>query len=366
MLLITTILNAGAISWGEENILEKKDLIPVKDAQAENYLVNGSMEEGFYWKYPNHFVANGWKRWWIDGTVLPEYDDTRKTRPHFDGSHAQTYFKWGNAYEAGIYQVVSGLMPCMSYRLTMWSRNHSLEGALPHARIGLDPEGRELTPDGAVKTGLPATAVWSPEQTSLFVWEELTVEAEPTQDRLTVILYAAPRPGDSRTHYYDTFWDAGRLVAAPFPNDRLPEPDSWGTSGFVSNVDIQMGAGNLVIEWDTLEPAPTQIWYDVIAPTTPITPGGTLLISSTIYLPSVMSQLLRPPDREYNFATPLDTSPVTHHRATISSLEEGERVSFIILSRRRTGTACTTEVYGQITTASVPPLVDVYLPLVAK
>ena len=363
-LLITVVLNAGEISWGEEKIPEKEGLIPIKDEQAENLLVNGSMEGGFYWKYPNHYIAYGWKRWWIHGTVLPEYDDTRIWRPHFDGNHAQTYFKWGSAYVAGIYQVVSGLTPCTPYQLTMWSRNHSLEGALPHARIGLVPEGRDFTPDGAVKTGLPPTTVWSREQTSLSTWEELSVEAEPTGDRLTVILYAAPKPSDNRTHYFDTFWDAGRLVTVPFPNNRLPEPNLWEPSGFITNVDSQMGAGNLVIEWDTLEPASTQVWYDVIAPTVPITPGGTLLLSSTVYLPSVMSQ--RPPDREYAFATPLDTSPTTHHRVTISSLKEGERVRFIVLSRRPIDIACTTEAYEPITTGSMSPLLYVYLPLVTK
>jgi hypothetical protein len=138
----------------------------------------------------------------------------------------------------------------------------------------------------------------------------------------------------------------------------------WEPSGFITNVNAQMGAGNLVVEWDTLEPASTQVWYDVITPTVPITPSGTLMLSSIIYLPMVISQ--RPPDREYDFATPLDTSLTTHHRVNIPFLEEGEIVKFVALSRRQTGAACRTEMYGPITTASVPPLLYAYLPLVTQ
>lgn len=363
-LLAFAVLGKGETSWGANEPPLKGAPIPTQKTQATNLLVNGSMEEGFYWKYPNHYVAKGWNRWWIHGTVLPEYDDTRTWRPHFDGNHAQTYFKWGNAYTAGIYQVVSGLTPCTPYQLAAWSRNHSLEGALPHARIGLDPEGRDFAPDGAAKTGLPPATVWSREQTVLSTWEELSVEAEPVGDRLTAILYAAPRPSDNRTYYYDTFWDAGRLTAVPFPNDRLPEPTVWKPSGFITNVVTQVGAGIVVVEWDTLEPASTQVWYDIITPTVPITPGGTLLISHTIYLPLVMFQ--PPPDHEYDLATPLDTSPTIHHRAVISSLKEGEKARFVILSRRRIDTACTTEMYGAITSPSMPPLLYVYLPLATK
>jgi hypothetical protein len=364
VLIAFAVLGTGETSWGADEPPLKGAPIPTQKTQATNLLVNGSMEEGFYWKYPNHYVANGWKRWWIHGTVLPEYDDTRTYRPHFDGKHAQAYFKWGDTYTAGIYQVVSGLTPCTPYQLAVWSRNHSLEGALPHARIGLDPEGQDFAPNGAVKTGLPPATVWSWEQTSLFTWEELSVETEPVGDRLTAILYAAPRPGDNRTHYYDTLWDAASLTAASFPNNRLPEPALWEPSGFITNVVTRVGAGILVVEWDTLEPASTQVWYDIITPTVPITPTGTLLISCTVYLPVVISQPSI--DREYDFATPLDTSPTTHHRAVVSPLKAGEKAKFVILSRRRIDTACTTEMYGAITSPGMPPLLYVYLPLTTK
>ncbi len=319
---------------------------PLVTQPSANLLVNGNMEElPFYWRYPNHFIAGGWIRWWIHGTVLPEYDDVRPSRPwRYDGDHAQVYFKWGNGYTAGIYQVVSGLTPCTPYRLTMWARNHSLESALPHARIGLDPQGTQLTPDDsdcAVKAGLPPLTVWSQEQTALFTWEQLSVEAEPLGDRLTAILYASPwRPNDGLTYYFDTFWDAGSLTAVSFPNDRLPAPTSWTPSGFIYNVVTTTVSGGVTVAWDTLEPASTQVWYNVITPTAPITPTGMF----TVYLPLVSKFA-----GQYAFATPLDTNRTTHHQATISGLEPGVRVEFVLLSRRPQANACTTEVYGPLT-----------------
>jgi hypothetical protein len=345
-LLATVILNVGEISWGGEKIPEKEGWIPTKDEQAENLLVNGSMEEGFYWKYPNHYVANGWKRWW-KGKVIPEYDDVREWRPwKYDGTHAQVYF-WTYPYTAGIYQRVA-VQPCTLYQFSMYGRNHSSSEIDHHARIGIDQYGREY---GLYMSSLPVDIAWSPEQTFFRTWGLHTVTAESFSDTITAITYVSPEPNNAP---YDTFWDAAKLTAVPFPNDRLPEPTVWEPSGFITNVVTQESAGAVVIEWDTLEPASTQVWYDIITPTVPITPGGTLLISHTVYLPVIRFQ--RPPDHVYDFATPLDISPTTHHRTVISSLKEGEKVRFVILSRRQIDTACRTEMYGPITFPSTPSL----------
>ena len=126
------------------------------EALSDNLLVNGNFDElTFYWAYPNHFIAGGWERWWLHGTIIPEYDDVNKPggvrqNIYVDGTHAQVYFKWGVSYTAGIFQVINGLTPCRPYELTMSTRTHSLEGTHPHARSGLDPGGAQLTADGAV------------------------------------------------------------------------------------------------------------------------------------------------------------------------------------------------------------------------
>jgi len=340
--------------------------LPAPPAETQsftpNLLVNGNFDQlPFYWRVPNHFIAGGWVRWWIHGTILPEFDDAR-SRPWYDGGHAQVYFKWGATYEAGIYQVVTGLSPCTPYRFTMWARNHSLDGVLPHARIGLDPQGTQLTPnddDCAVKTGLPPQTVWSREQTALFTWEELSVEAEPLGNRLTAILYAHPEsPPYGGPYYYDTIWDAGQLITSTYPGGRLPAPTSWTPSGFITNIVTSTVLNTLVIEWDTLAPASTQVWYEILPPPSPpISPTGAF----TVYLPLVM----RAPT--FTYATLLDVTPVTPHRAVISGLQDGQTVRFVALSRRLLDGSCVTEVSAPIeVTVHVPPLVHVYLPMVMR
>jgi len=328
-----------------------------------NLLKNGGMEPPYYWAYPNHFVAHDWIRWWIHLTILPEYDLTRIQRPHLEGEQAQVYFKWGATYTAGLYQVVTGLTPCTPYRFTMWARNHSLPGVKPHARIGLDPQGTQLTdgPNEGAVLALPSSTLWSSEQMALGVWEELAVEAEPVGDRLTAILYAAPeyRP-EGGMHYFDTFWDAGTLSSTVYPDNRLPIPQSSVPSGFITNVITSTVLDSLIIEWDTPEPASTQVWYKFITATVPVTPTGPF----TVYLPLVIQQ--GPPN--YPLATAVDTTPVAHHRVVIRGLREDDRIEFIALSRRPLTNTCTTEVSApfQATMGPIPPILRVYLPLVMK
>ena len=318
------------------------------NADPVNLLVNGNMDElSFYWEYPNHYVAGGWNRWWIDGTVLPEYDDTRTARPHYDGAHAQVYFKWygwNQAYIAGIYQVVENVTPCQPYRLTMMARNHTLDDVLPRARIGLDPIGTQLTsgPSSGAVAGLPGATVWSAEQTNLFVWEELATTAEPVGNKITAILYAAPKvpPDTSRAFYTDTFWDGGKLVASEFPNGLLPAPQQWNNNNFISNLTYRTEGTSLVVEWDTTTPASTQVWYRFITDTSPISPSITTY-TYTVYFPLISKSIrpLLPTDLH----TTLDTTPVTHHQAGIPNLQNGDRISFGVLSRRPSGTTCVTE-----------------------
>lgn len=362
--------SASSLLAGRQAALASLPSPPIEALQQDpGLLVNGNFDQiPFYWRVPNHFIAGGWARWWMQGSVIPEFDDVRAWRPwRYDGDHAQIYFKWGATYEAGIYQVVDGLTPCTPYRLTMWARNHSSRNILPHARIGLDPQGTPLTTrapigpndeDSVVRTGMPPLTVWSREQTELFTWEELSVEAEPLGDRMTVILYAHPDSPGGGDYYVDTFWDAGRLITSTFPGGRLPEPTSWMPSGFITNVVTVSVLDSLIIEWDTPSPASTQVWYDVYSPVSPTVP---VTFPHTVYLPLV----LRSPSPQY--ATPLDLTPVTHHRAVISGLEDGQVVRFYLLSRRPLADACVTEVYGPVeVTVSVPPIVRTYLPLILR
>jgi len=312
-----------------------------------NLLVNGNFDElPFHGPlYPNHFVPEGWERWWIHGSVLPEYDDVNKKGGvrkdiYVDGGHALVYFKWGPSYTAGVFQVVNGLTACRPYQLTMYARNHSLPGALPHARIGLDPLGQSLTSDGAVHDPTPLNrTIWSREQTDLFVWEELSVTAEPLGDSLTAILYASPQPGSDNVHYYDTFWDAGALRPAPYANDRLPAPGQ-ATNGFINNVTAVVTATQVTLNWNLNGPGMTQVWYNLM--TTPIPITDTASLPYTTYFPLIANFPLN-----FAHATPVDYGATSLTRsATITNFTSGQIINYIVLARRLEGNTCITEFAG--------------------
>ncbi len=316
---------------------------------SENLLLNGSFDDlRFEWFYPNHFVAGGWERWWIHGSVLPEFDDVAKpggAREHIyiDGGHAQVYFKWGDTYTAGIYQVINGLTPCRPYRLTMHGRTHSVEDAQPGSRIGLDPLGERLTlsaDDSAVHDSTPLhRTVWSREQTELFKWEELEVTAEPLGDRLTAILYASPRPSSRPVdHYYDTFWDAGALRPATYESGRLPAP-TQATTGFIDNVQAAADGNEVAISWDLGGPGASQVWYTLITPTTA---APTIPMTHTIYMPLTNRFSLT-----FDQETALDFATTEgEHTVTVTDLQSGQIVNYIVLARRLSGGACITEYAG--------------------
>ena len=333
---------AGAVLFvtlalGKVNAIRGLDAVlpggePFRDRQGQenDLLVNGDMEElPFYWEPPNHWIAGNWTRWWM-GSVIPEYDDVRDWRPYrYDGDHAQIYFwYWPTAYTAGIYQRVA-VQPCTFYQFSMYGRNHSDPGVDHHARIGIDPLGR-IVDDPSI-TYFPPEFVWSPEQTFLHTWGLHTVTAESRSDHVTVITYVSP----DRDHPpYDTFWDAGTLVQVTPPDGRIPGPSDWTPDGFITNVISYTSSGQLTIEWDTTEPASTQVWYSVRTPTEPTTP--TVTLTHTTYLPLIARWKL--PD----FYTPADQSGGTHHQVTIQGLEAGQIVDFVILARRLVEYSCLT------------------------
>ncbi|MBN1249748.1 MAG: hypothetical protein JXC32_18945 [Anaerolineae bacterium] len=304
---------------------------------ASGYLLNGGMEGDYYWKYPNHYVAPSWLRWWIRNTWIPEYTYELPSPEHLiEGERAQRYHSWGAQYTAGLYQVVD-VTPCVVYQLSMYARQDSKTGALAHTRLGLDPTGTQLTPNADVGDiiGLPAQTVWSAEQTQLSTWERLSVTAEAAGSRVTAILYAAPDPGVApQPLFYSTYWDDGSLVQVPFPNNQLPDPTSPSPSGFIKNVSTTFSDGRLTIEWDTDTPASSQVLYDVTR--APIT--STVELSHTMYFPLIAAT------RQY----PLDLTPVLHHALSIPGIQVGDVVDFTALSRRPTGTACTTETSGAL------------------
>ena len=326
------------ISWlliligGGFLFLRQQEPTQANETSSDNLLINSGFEDGaFQHFYPNHYVAANWNRWWIHGTPAPEFTDAGHGREPYAGSHAQIYHSW-SAYTAGIFQQINGLTPCRPYELTMYAKTNSPGSTTPHTRIGLDPTGTVLTDDGAVKNGLPAGTIWSAEQTALYAWEELAVQTEPVGESLTAILYSAPR--SSQYIPYDTFWDDGHLIPLAYTSGRLPEPSAEGT-GFINITQIITGNNSVTISWQTNAGASTQVWYNVIPPTTPVSP--TTPLTQTLYFP-----LIATGERGYAYNSDIDHTQTTTHQVIIAALQPGDEVRFIILARHFAA-ACLTE-----------------------
>lgn len=345
------VRGAGSYPWEEKHL-------QTQQAQSDNLLVNGSMEEGFYWKYPNHFVANGWERWWI-GNVIPEYDDVRPWRPYrYDGNHAQIYYWiWPQAYTAGIFQQVA-VQPCTFYQFDIYGRNTSYPSTDHHARIGIDPLGREY---GLSMPPFPDDVVWSPEQTFFNTWGQHIVATEAYSDHVTAITYVSPDPDYAP---YETFWDAGELIEVQPPGGLLPAPDQLDSDGFITNVITSTSLDYLVVEWDTPDMASTQVWYSPLDTTT-IT-STSPYTESVLYLPLVLNNYGAIP--AFQYFTPADQTPLTHHKVRLGPFSAGDqKLQFVALSRRMDGAECRTSASELMeTTFHIGTVYYLYLPLLER
>ncbi len=331
--------------------------VPVAQADNGNSLINGDFEEedpethGFRWYPPNHYLALHWYRWWVNSwpsqPLIPEYDDTRPENrwPPVSGVHAQVYFKWGSNYLAGIYQVVENLTPCVPYEFSMYANSRGNTGTEPHARIGLDPQGTQITLDHVhndlIGGQMPPLMAWSAEQTALFVWERLVTATEPLGTKLTAITFSNPIYTGAQTPWYDTWWDNGLLQQLSFPDGRLPEPTSWNST-YISSVSHVINGDVLDISWNTTGPASTQVWYRIMRQSAPVTPTASM--TNTAFLPLLISS-------EPWQATPLNATPTTVHGVSISGIEmlqSGDQIIVRVLSRRPGLDACVTEGFGNL------------------
>ncbi len=331
---------------------------PPRQAQSSNLLANGSMEESFYWEPPNHWVARHWNRWWMKSSPIPEYDDVRDWRPYrYDGEHAQIYYwSWPQAYTAGIFQQVA-VQPCTFYQFDMYGRNTSWPNTNHHARIGLDPLGREYD---IYMSAFPDDVVWSAEQTFYRAWGQHIVATEAYSDHITAITYVSP---DYDAAPYETFWDAGTLTETAPPDGRLPAPEAMESDGFITNVITSASLDFLVIEWDTPAPASTQLWYSIWD--NPHVTSTVAYTDSVIYFPVVFNNYGAEPD--FQHATLADQTPITHHWVKIGPFEDRQTVQFIALSRRLDGSECRTSSSDVMeTTLHIGPIFRLYLPLVVR
>jgi hypothetical protein len=337
-----------------------------------NLLVNGDFDQlGFYWRPPNHFVADTWFEWWGDYNAIPEfidgghpyhnqcYPNLPNTLCHDSNTginnSSQGLIKYGGLpFIAGIYKPVENVVPCTLYTFEIWNRNDA-DSSIYHPKIAIDPTGWIITrpgnsppyncpPDGISNCpdpyigndhGFPNTIIWSAQLSQpAYIWGKASLTVEAVNSTISVWTYTAPNADQvAKT----TYWDYGSVVQTPFPGDKLPQPVTWSSTGFISSVNTSYSGSDLIISWNTSAPASSQVWYYVIPANSAISP--TIEVSNTVYFPLVQNYMN---PGKFPFYTPVQSTPTTHHQAVINGLNNGDVLTFVPLSRYLVNTMCQT------------------------
>jgi hypothetical protein len=343
------------------------------EGTPNNMLTNGDMDQqSFYWRYPNHWLAGSWFEWFSTKMLIPEFNDGYERGFYHTYPSSQRLQLWGARYAGGLMQSPN-VTPCTYYQFQAYGQSRPGAQDPPPAdvasrmKVGIEPYGWRAGQnihdyDPALEPQqFPGTVAWSPEATHNFVFTPYSVTTEALSNTVTVIMFSNPEIDLERKLYWnDTVWDTASLVEVPPPSGTildgpsLPEPD-----GLISNVSVVALPRAAIVEWDTPVPASTQVVYRIVEPPQPIT-GTTLLIYS-VYLPLVMSSQFN-----LDLYSPLDSTPVLHHSATLVGLLSEYDIELAALSRRLDGQTCVTSASGITRTASLTESQAIYLPAVLR
>ena len=174
--------------------------------------------------YKNVFVAPYWMPFWNTDYVTttgenaqPEYNYTDRDYRVHSGQVAQQYGRsaWGN-FEAGIYQVITGVNVSDTLRFTIWGMGWSANGSDDrysdvreglNFRVGIDPYGGE--------SYTSTNIVWSEFYDPYDEWHLFAITATARYTRVSVWAYAHPAAYWAR--YNQVFWDDADLTVVEQP-----------------------------------------------------------------------------------------------------------------------------------------------------
>ncbi|MEA3345334.1 MAG: SdrD B-like domain-containing protein [Chloroflexota bacterium] len=236
--------------------------------QGGNWLQNGNFEGGFSQREAGEVVvANGWERWWQEGTE-EQQDDGYLRRPEYkpDSSRAggtqQKFFTNYATHNGGIYQRVSvprGSKLTLTARAYVWSSeerddyNRSDTPGNYAVMVGIDPTGGT--------NALAGTVVWSPGRMEYDHWMDLRVEATAQADAVTVFLRGTV---EYRSKHNNSYWDDAVLTAVePTPTRRPPTATPKPTATPTNTPT------------PTITPTPTDTPTPTVTPTPTSTPTPT-------------------------------------------------------------------------------------------
>lgn len=207
-------------------------------AQQQNLLQNPGFEQPF-----SNGVAAGWQTWHRDdGNKADGCESGYHFRPKWnvetggglvnEGLSSQYIGNNWDTWSGGVYQTVDAV-PGQTYRFTFFGRGRGSNEEAPepsefglnfNMRAGIDPNGSGNWADGDV--------VWSGTASPHDQWQQFTVEATATGDRLTVFTYAdwGVVGANQCRQYQDTWYDNASLVAAGAPPTNTPPPAPQATA----------------------------------------------------------------------------------------------------------------------------------------
>jgi hypothetical protein len=281
-------------------------------------------------------LTQDWRLWFLDGTDIVDCDpDTNYSHSGVESVKMRS-FSWSsvNRQVAGLYQVITDIQPCRSYKFQMYgySRQKESDDWLADFKVGIEPTGWH--PDSANDPAVhswPSTMVWGTshtEYTSDFGLLEVTAEALDTE--IAVFLYADARGGNS----HKIHWDTGSFESVASSDNLLDDPDSRvvNESGITSGPTYTAGPEAVTVHWSTSADASNQVYYRRVSGT-PSPPIGTLL-THVIYLPLV--------NRSQGpwLWTDVDDTSGTSHSILIMDLEPGTTYEYFVVSRGYSGGSC--------------------------
>ena len=288
---------------------------------------------------PDDDTPKGPQQWWLwfyDGTVplltwatkeiqqgdVTQGDRAVKGRVYWDGKH-----------QAGLYQMIYGATPCLTYEFQMHAQAKLGEAGdvLHDFRVGIDRRG--YRPATWAVQAFPSTMVWGTLHTEYVNhYGLLTVTAEALDSTISVFTYADVDGGVSA----EILWDSGSFQEVTAP-ELISDPDNppGDASGISSGPTVVASSTFATVNWTTSSPALSQVYYRLTAgASTPVTPTATLVF--TVYLPHVSSE------RTPWLSTELDKSPKTSHSVVIGGLQPGSTYEYFVSSRGVSGEGCVT------------------------
>jgi len=311
--------------------------------ESTDLLYNGNMDQaGFYWRPPNHWIAGGWFEWFSTQPFnFPEFGDGGERGFYHTYGSSQRLQLWGNDYAAGLMQSMT-VAPCVYYQFQAYGQTRPGNQDPPpvnvpsHMKVGLEPYGwmsGRSTSDydpGLEPENFPASVVWSPEATHNFSFAPYSVIAEALSDTLTVILYSYPEVDiDGGVIWNDTIWDTASLTQVATPNGMLLATGNLPSAdGKISQVVDTTVFNAATLQWQTSDPAYSQILYHYVGPVSGPPP------------PPIADHT-----DDFEHQTSVDWTARMAHSIKLTDLSPASVYDVALLSRRWTGSACETSVY---------------------